>query len=197
MSVGLDHGRGHGGSVVPGGNGDDPGECHSCPFDPRPPRHKDPLHSVTFRVSPIEHPSQHALLMNAVTSCSQQVAVCHTHSAHTQYMQSTKLRLPGGKSMTPNSCNTCVVHRLDLRPQRSRTQSAGSALIRCDGSLPCGYLPLFRAAPIQSMFQGWDPTMEESQEGTDRHHLFFICLAEARCTVKPAGLGTCLHHCLL
>ncbi len=81
--------------------GGDHGKFHAWPSDPRPQGQKDPLLAAAARkVSPVEHLLQLGLLMNAATSCLQQMAVCHTYSAHMQYMQSAKLHLPGGKLMT-------------------------------------------------------------------------------------------------
>ncbi len=133
------------------------------PFDPGPLGHRDPLLAAAARkVSPIECLLQLGLLMNAVTSCLQQMAVCQTHSTHTGYAQSTQLCLPEGKSMTPDSCITLAVYRLHLRPLKSLVHSPGSIIRQCTEPLPCQRLPLFQASTKQPTFQVPDPGLKES-----------------------------------
>ncbi len=87
------------------------------------------------------------------------MAVCHSYSAHTQYMQSTKLRLPRRELTTTGSCNMRGVRQPALGSLRSCTEPLGSILIHCNSSLLCWCLSLFQAASIQSMLQGQDSTM--------------------------------------
>ncbi len=109
------------------------------------------------------------LLMNAITSCLQQMAVCHTSSAHTQYMQSTQLHLSREKSMTQDSCSMLAVYRLRLRPLRSHTQLPGplsyKAIVLCLAvallcfspfqSRPCSFSPLDRIRWWRSLEGHW------------------------------------------
>ncbi len=138
-------------------NGGDLGE-HFWPFDPGPP---GPLHSAASWGSPVERPPLHAHLMNASMLCPRQVAVCHSHSAHTQYMHSKQFRLPNGRSMTQVSCITLVVCRHRLRPLRSWTRLPGFSRSQLSNSLPGWCRSPFQAVAFQSTFQKQDSMMVE------------------------------------
>ncbi len=194
-----------GNQVLQGENRGDPGKCQNWPFDPGPLGHKDLLHTATWvspferpllhtaawqRVSPLECPSLHTFAMalhtaaeHSVSSCCSnaillEVTVCPTHSALIQSVQSMKLHLPEGKSMTQNSYKTWVVHRLHLGPQRSSTRSPGFALsIHGGGPQPGKGLHPSQAVFSQNRVQGvgsrdgriWKATYGQSnQSGSDR-----------------------------
>ncbi len=115
-------------------------------FNPGPMGCKGPLEFIAFWVSSIECPPLHARLIDAIMLCLQQVAVCLSCSAHMVHVLSTKLWLPGGKSMPLNSYNTWGAHRLTLGP------------LGYDSLFSWCY-SLFQAATFQSIFEEQDSKM--------------------------------------